>query len=792
MKRSSKNYLLIFFLIILIQIFTSSSALAKDRPLLIVGDDVYYPPYSFLDENGEPAGFNIDLITALTKAIGYDVEIRLDEWSKVREALEKGEIDIIGGMSPSEERKEIYSFSVQHSVVVRDIFSRKGEVVTSLDDLKGKKIVVQKADLFSEYLKSFDPEYKFNILEVASAEEAIRGVSDGFYDYAAIMKFPALYVIKEFNITNVQTNNLSLPVVAYGIAVLKDNEDLLMLLNTGLQLIKATGEYDEIYDRWISVYDDNLISDYIREYWWIPVIVGLILFLLLALAATLRYLVGKRTKELEEANLTLKIKGEEIEANLEELTAAEEELRNNYEQLRISEEKRRSIIEALPDWVFSFSKEGKFIQYHKNHTRGLLHNKEEFMGKYISDFLPKDLTEEALAKIEKVLIEGKLQTFSYDLERRGKAQSFEMRLVKSDDQEVLGILRDVTAERKYQENMEYLSSHDALTDLYNRHYFEKIIIELDKKENLPLCLIMADVNGLKLINDSFGHKVGDQLLIKVGEVFKKACTSGEYVFRIGGDEFVILFPMKKPGQAEELIKRIKKIAEDVTINTIELSISFGWAIKTKESQSIQDIFKESENQMYKRKLFEAPSIRGKTINAIINTLYEKNQREEEHSRRVSDLVTKFAEVLGLTEQEVQEIKTTGLLHDIGKIAIDERILNKEGTLTKDEYEEIKLHPEIGYRILSSVNDMSDMADYVLSHHEKWDGSGYPRGIKGEEIPLQSRMIAIVDAYDAMVSYRTYRKSKTKEEAIEELRKYSGIQFDQKLVEIFIEIILNRE
>ena len=225
------------------------------------------------------------------------------------------------------------------------------------------------------------------------------------------------------------------------------------------------------------------------------------------------------------------------------------------------------------------------------------------------------------------------------------------------------------------------------------------------------------------------------------------------------------------------------MAEGEKIKAIELSISFGWALKESIEEDIHKTFKDAENHMYKRKLFESPSIRGKTINAIINTLYEKNQREEKHSRRVSELAFEFAQVLGMMEQEVQEIKTMGLLHDIGKIAINEGILNKEGRLTSEEYNQTKLHPEIGYRILSSVNDMLDMADYVLCHHERWDGKGYPRGVSGNDILLQSRIIAIVDAYDAMISSRTYRSSKTVDEAVAELRKFAGTQFDPELVEI---------
>jgi len=208
-----------------------------------------------------------------------------------------------------------------------------------------------------------------------------------------------------------------------------------------------------------------------------------------------------------------------------------------------------------------------------------------------------------------------------------------------------------------------------------------------------------------------------------------------------------------------------------------------------QDEDIQKIFNQAENYMYKKKLFEGPSMRGKTIGAIINTLHEKNSREEQHSHRVAELCKQLATVCKLSEREIEEINSAGLLHDIGKIAIQETLLNKRGKLTEEEFEEVRRHPEIGYRILSSVNDMADMAEYVLSHHERWDGKGYPKGLAGEDIPLQARMIAIADSFDAMTSERSYRYPISEAEASVELMKNSGTQFDPTLVQRFVNMLL---
>jgi HD-GYP domain-containing protein (c-di-GMP phosphodiesterase class II) len=207
---------------------------------------------------------------------------------------------------------------------------------------------------------------------------------------------------------------------------------------------------------------------------------------------------------------------------------------------------------------------------------------------------------------------------------------------------------------------------------------------------------------------------------------------------------------------------------------------------------VGEIIKKAEDNMFRRKLHDSPSMRSKTIDTIVTTLHEKNKREEQHSRRVSQLCEEMGHALELPLDEIMELKTVGLLHDIGKIAIHESILNKNGRLTDEEYEEIKRHPEIGYRILSTVNNFSEMAEYVLAHHERPDGKGYPKGLSGDEIPLQACIIGIADAYDAMISERSYRNPLTREEAMRELEKHAGTQFNTRCVQVFLEKVVSNE
>jgi len=351
---------------------------------------------------------------------------------------------------------------------------------------------------------------------------------------------------------------------------------------------------------------------------------------------------------------------------------------------------------------------------------------------------------------------------------------------------VVLVFRDFTEKKKNHDEIKYLSFHDHLTGLYNRRFYEEELARLDTSRNWPLTIVMGDVNGLKLINDSFGHGTGDQLLIKTAATITNGCRADDIIARMGGDEFVMLFPKTDAFEASQLIKRIKTLLKKERVEGMEISISFGYETKTSSLDDIEEIIKKAEDAMYHNKLFEGPSIKGRVIDNIIDALNHKSSREEVHSRHVSLLCEKMGEILGLEELKIKELKAFGLLHDIGKIAISDKILNKPGKLTDNEWIEMKNHAEIGYRILSTNNDMTEIAEYVLAHHERWDGTGYPKGLRRQEIPLLSRICAIADAYDAMISERSYKSSLPVEVVLAELRNNAGTQFDPELVQVFIE------
>ena len=351
---------------------------------------------------------------------------------------------------------------------------------------------------------------------------------------------------------------------------------------------------------------------------------------------------------------------------------------------------------------------------------------------------------------------------------------------------------DITDRKKAENELLYLSFHDHLTGLYNRRYFEQELKKMDTPENLPLSIIMFDVNGLKLVNDSFGHDMGDVLLKKSAEAIIKACREEDIAARIGGDEFVILLPKTTAAQSLQISNYIKELASNEKVANLELSISYGYDTKKTDKQSITEIIANAENHMYRHKLYERSSIRSKITDLIMNTLFEKSNREAAHSNRVSNICQAIASKLNMGQDAVKKMKIAGLIHDIGKIGVDESILNKPGSLTVDERGYIERHPEIGWRLLSSTDEFSELAKFVLSHHENWDGSGYPNGLKGEAIPLEARIISVADAYDAMTSERSYRDKLSKEEAVKELIRFSGTQFDPEIVDVLVNQVLSEE
>lgn len=351
-------------------------------------------------------------------------------------------------------------------------------------------------------------------------------------------------------------------------------------------------------------------------------------------------------------------------------------------------------------------------------------------------------------------------------------------------------LRDVTERKETEEKLKYLSFHDMLTGLYNRAFFEEELLRLNNPRQLPLSIIMGDVNELKLVNDTFGHQQGDKLLAAVARVIQSCCRREDIVCRWGGDEFAILLAKTDQQASLQICQRIKKACLTVENIPVSLSISIGTATKESPSQNLFETITTAEDMMYRNKILESKNSRGNVISSLQNLMKEKTEETVEHAARLNHYALQIGKAIGLPAEELHELSLLASLHDLGKVAIPDSIILKSDSLTEEEWEIMKQHSEIGYNMTRSVPELAHISIKILHHHEWWDGRGYPGGLAGEEIPPLSRIISIVDAYDVMTSGRSYKKSLSPQEALSELAKYSGSHFEPKLVEIFSEILRN--
>jgi len=463
--------------------------------------------------------------------------------------------------------------------------------------------------------------------------------------------------------------------------------------------------------------------------------------------------------------------------------------------LRATERDYKHLLENMSDGYYRTDTAGRIVMLNPSMTRMLEYiSEEELIGKPIQSlWFNVSRGAEFLDRLQK---NGFVADFSLELRRKSGTPmpvSVSSHHYFDENERTMGtegIVRNISERQKAEEQLKYLSYHDNLTDLYNRAFLHQYLKELEANPASSLGLIIIDVDGLKVVNDTLGHETGDALLEYTAQVLRQN-FSGHIVARIGGDEFAVVLPNIDEQGLEESVEGLRAAVDETDFTAVggalPLQLSIGYALEPGPSYNFRNLFSIADRMMYREKLRQAAGRRGTIIKSLKEMLLARDYITEGHASRMKDFAVALAQKANLHSAHLSDIDLFAQFHDIGKVGVPDRILNKPGPLNDEERKIMQLHAEIGHRIATASDELAPIADWILKHHERWDGRGYPLGLSGEDIPLECRILAIVDAYDAMTNDRPYRQAMTPQEAMDELRRCAGSQFDPGLIELFVEV-----
>ncbi len=353
--------------------------------------------------------------------------------------------------------------------------------------------------------------------------------------------------------------------------------------------------------------------------------------------------------------------------------------------------------------------------------------------------------------------------------------------------EIIGISRNVTERKQIDDEIRYLSFHDQLTGLYNRRYYDMELLRLNTKRNHPISIIVTDINGLKMTNDVFGHGAGDELIKVAANTLRDACREDEIIVRTGGDEFLILLPNTKREDCQKVVNRIQEFITKTKNRKDLLSMSIGYSTKETLEQEINDVVNQADRFMYQHKLIESEIHKRQLLGIIMKQIYILDPDSRRHLTSLIQLVHQFAKYLNLDDEQIKLLKLAAMYHDIGKIGIDEKDVRLYQS-NRLEYEYlIKRQPELSYQILRYISEYTEVANIILAYHENFDGTGYPRGLKGNEIPMESMMIHIVNNYDKL----RFNFGLSEEDALNHLLSLRNNELEPTLCDTFYGMFKNR-
>lgn len=746
--------------------------------------DNNYPPFVFLDANGNLQGILIDQWRLWEQKTGIAVQIDGLDWGEALKRMAAGEYDVIDTIFFNEERAKIYDFSEPYVDIEVPVYFRSNiSGIKDTADLKGFAVAVKSGDNAINFLQGHGIN---QLLEYPSYEAIIQAAERREVVLFMMDKPPAEYFLLKYGLYNDFRASQPFYVGQFHRAVRKGNTALLVTVEEGFQLI-SNSEYRLIESQW---YGKPPISPALQRNLLIGTGLVLSVILLLSLwSVTLRRQVQRRTAEL------------------------------------------RALFAAMPDAVIILDREGRYVEIPSARREFLVGEPQQMIGKKLEDFLEPETAALHRQAIQRALQEKEPYLIEYELPLQGRRIWFSGAFSPVDDHHVMLVARDLS---EHKEKEEALQKSEAELRRANRLLRtlsacnQALVRAKDEAELLQeVCEILTSVGGYPLawISLTDPRSQGLRLFTVQGELkdlvmklasleqpeespenlapftprtdllngFENGLAENEEFAEILkklnaylgfplADEYEIygsMFVYSQDGKPffPQEIDLLRELADDV---------SFGIRALRQQERQRQTEAKLAEANVNLAVAYEA------TIQGWARALEFHEQETAGHSHRVVELMLRFARQLGFKEEELQPLRYGALLHDIGKMVIPSSIINKPGPLDEQEWTIMRRHPLIAYELLKDIDYLKDSLDIPYLHHEWWNGSGYPLGMNGENIPLAARMFALVDVYDALTSDRPYRPAYSREEAIAIIRSLSGIQFDPRLTKEFLRLIQKTE